>query len=236
MPSDFLPLDLPPTASFRLVTDPMCSWCWGFQSVLSRTFSTSPHPPRFETATGKGTRLPLSLILGGLAPDCEEPMPEATQRFVQEAWRAVQSRTGAQFNWDFWKTCQPRRSTYPACRAVVAARAQNPEAEYPFYEAIQRAYYLEARNPSDLETLREIAGEIRPPLDLERFARDLESQETEWNFQRDLSWSQRRGIRGFPTLLLLLEDGSAHVLTAGYCDLATLGETLANWKSQPKVT
>jgi putative protein-disulfide isomerase len=54
----------------------------------------------------------------------------------------------------------PRRSTYAACRAVIAARRQNPGYEEKMILAIQQAYYLEARNPADSHTLIELASEI----------------------------------------------------------------------------
>ena len=41
--------------------------------------------------------------------------------------RRIEGRIpGVRFNFDFWTHCTPKRSTYPACRAVIAARAQDP--------------------------------------------------------------------------------------------------------------
>ena len=123
------------------VADPMCSWCWGFRPVLQEVVAALP-----ET-------VPVVYVMGGLAKDSDEPMPEATRAYVQRNWRDVTATTGAEFNWDFWSECKPRRSTYPACRAVLAARAQREDAVPELFDAIQRAYYREAGNPSDIETL-----------------------------------------------------------------------------------
>ena len=92
-------------------------------------------------------------MLGGLAKDSDEPMPTQTRSYVIENWRRIeQTVPGTVFNYDFWQSCQPRRSTYPACRAVIAARQQGDPADKldrAMAEAIQDAYYRRARNLSD---------------------------------------------------------------------------------------
>ena len=108
-------------------------------------------------------------VLGGLAADTDEPMPEETRSFLQQTWHKIEQRIpGVHFNFDFWEKASPRRSTYPACRAVIAARQFGPEYEALMTAAIQRAYYQEARNPSDDSTLIELAAEIG--LDADEFA------------------------------------------------------------------
>ncbi len=170
------------------VADPMCSWCWGFAPELARIVDDLP-----ATVT-------VRYVMGGLAPDTDEPMPDETREYVQSAWRAVEARTGATFNWDFWTECAPRRSTYPACRAVIAAGSQDPSAVPRMFAALQRAYYLEARNPSDESTLVDIAREIG--LDADRLARDLRSNDTHAEFDRDLARVRELGVAGFPSLML----------------------------------
>ena len=56
------------------VTDPMCSWCWGF------------HPHLQKVRDGLPANMPLRYVLGGLAPDSDEPMDKSTRRYVQSVW------------------------------------------------------------------------------------------------------------------------------------------------------
>ena len=135
------------------VADPMCSWCWGFAPVLATLRTVLP------------PTLKVHYIMGGLAPDSNEPMPATVRSYVRNAWRQVEKQTGASFNWDYWEKCRPRRSTYPACRAVLAAAQQG--AGEAMFNAIQQAYYLAAQNPSDLETLYHLAAQL--DLDVKRF-------------------------------------------------------------------
>lgn len=190
-------------ATLYYIADPMCSWCWGFQPVLQRVRAALPD--------GMGLRY----VMGGLARDTDEPMPDEVRTYVQNAWREVSARTGAAFNWDFWTRCQPRRSTYPACRGVLCAAAQREEAGPAYFEAVQRAYYLEARNPSDADTLTSLAGEVG--LDPARFARDLVSPGVDARLHADFGLRRQLSVRQFPSLVL--EQGERRTpITLGYDD------------------
>jgi len=171
------------------VHDPMCSWCWAFKPV-------------WDHVTGAlGGNIPITRLLGGLAPDSDEPMPEAMQRMLQDTWRNIQVRVpGTDFNYDFWENCKPRRSTYPACRAVIAASQQGKEFHEAMTGAIQRAYYLEARNPSDESTLVELSEELG--LDAGLFSRTLNSGETRDEFERHIAMCHGMRVPGFPSLIV----------------------------------
>lgn len=185
------------------VTDPMCSWCWGFTGVLA------------ELEGELREDVALRYVLGGLAPDSEAPMDPATASYVQDAWRAVAARTGALFEHAFWERCTPRRSTWPACRLVLAAGDRGREV----FAAIQNAYYLEARDPSDPNTLREIAAAFEVDLAL------LDAQGTHDRLQADFDLRDRLGIHGYPTLATW-NGIEGKVLTRGWVDLTTARNAL----------
>lgn len=182
------------------VADPMCSWCWGFRPVLQAIVSALPESVR------------VAYVMGGLAKDSDDPMPEVTRAYVQRNWRDVAATTGAEFNWDFWRECKPRRSTYPACRAVLAAKAQREDAVPEMFDAIQRAYYREARNPSDIETLTAVAGSLTPPLDVETFERDIGSPEIEAALQAGFNQRRSMGVREFPSVIVKSGDEQTDIV------------------------
>ena len=180
------------------IMDPMCSWCWGFR-------------PQFEALIRHlPASIPVHYVMGGLAPDSNEAMPEKTRLYVQSQWRAVAAKTGADFNWDFWEKCQPRRSSYPACRAVIAAGWQNSAAIADMILAIQQAYYLQARNPSDDTVLEALAAEIG--LDTARFAKDLQCVAINQQLQSQIQQARDLGAGSFPTVLL--QSGTAAQILA----------------------
>jgi len=181
------------TSKLYYAHDPMCSWCWAFRNAWDRV------------NVELGGKIPIVRLLGGLAPDSNEPMPLPMQDMLQDTWRNIQLRVpGTGFNFDFWKNCTPRRSTYPACRAVIAAARQGQDCHEPMTRAIQQAYYLDARNPSDDSTLVSLAEELG--LDGERFSSDLQSEQVRNEFRRHLEMCRQFNIPGFP-ILLVLKDG-----------------------------
>jgi len=170
------------------IMDPMCGWCYGFQPVLKEVIQALPDG------------VELRYVMGGLAPDSDEPMPVDMQQYIQKMWTSIAERTGAKFNFNFWTQCRPRRSTYPACRAVLATTLQDRAKIPVMIQAIQKAYYQEARNPSDNQTLIELARDIE--LDSEQFAKDLVSPEVEQLLEADFNFRNSLGVHGFPTLVL----------------------------------
>ncbi len=171
------------------IHDPMCSWCWGFRPALDALLERLP------------SDLVIERLLGGLAPDSDQPMAGALREQLQETWRRIQARIpGTRFDFAFWTRCAPRRSTWPACRAVIAARHQDPAYDQAMTLAIQRAYYLEARNPSDPETLISLAAEIG--ADTNRFVHDLDCAHTRSTLAQEIAQARAMGVDSFPALVL----------------------------------
>jgi len=137
-------------------------------------------------------------------------MPEAMQQGLQQTWRQIQQTIpGTEFNFDFWTLCAPRRSTYPSNRAVIAARMQGDDFDGIMTGRIQRAYYLQAKNPSDNETLIKLAADSG--LDAERFERDLTAAETQQKLLTEIEFSRRLGIDSFPSLAVVDGERLTHI-------------------------
>jgi putative protein-disulfide isomerase len=195
------------------IHDPMCSWCWAFRPTWARIVKDLPAAVTTER------------VLGGLAPDTCDPMPAPMRAYLQQTWRRIQQVVpGTPFNFNFWTRCQPRRSTYPACRAVIAAMRQGIEYEEPMILAIQQAYYLQARNPSDEDTLIELAAELG--LATTRFIADLNSLSTQAGLARQIAFAQHLGAQGFPSLILMQPGGDPQRLSFDYNDATVVLDQL----------
>ena len=186
------------------VHDPMCSWCWGFEPTRKIIFETI------------GERMQIRRMVGGLAPDSDQPMPESMRLMLQQTWQRIeQSIPGTRFNYAFWDDCSPRRSTYPANRAVIAAREQGESFDPLMTARIQQAYYLEAKNPSDNSVLVELAVDIG--LDTERFAARLESDALQQRLLAEIESTRAMGIDSFPSLAVH-RDGILRHIGLSYTD------------------
>ena len=180
------------------IHDPMCSWCWGFSPIFKQVIAGLP------------SDVEVARLLGGLAEDSDVPMSVAMRKTIQSTWRHIEATIpGIKFNFDFWKNCQPRRSTYPACRAVIAARQQGAEFDESMTQAIQQAYYQQARNPSDESTLIELADELG--LGVGRFTSDLRDDKTHELLLYEINETRRLGVDSFPSLVLQTDTGVRHI-------------------------
>ncbi len=155
-------------------------------------------------------------MVGGLAPDSDQPMPDSMRQMLQQTWHRIeQSIPGTRFNHAFWDECSPRRSTYPANRAVIAARQQAESFDQLMTTRIQQAYYLEAKNPSDNSVLIELAADIG--LDIERFAESLVSDSLQRQLLAEIESARAMGINSFPSLAVH-RDGVLRHIGLSYTD------------------
>ena len=167
----------------------MCSWCWAFKPIWQKILTSLPQ------------NLTIEYLLGGLAPDNDNPMPPKTRKLVINNWRRVQDKVPAtEFNYEFWRLNIPKRSSYISCRAVISARLQNPKFERAMIDEIQYAYYLEAQNPSEEIVLFDLADNIG--LNVQAFKKDLNSPRVNNYLKKEIEFSMTMPINGFPSLVL----------------------------------
>jgi len=179
------------------IHDPMCSWCWAFR------------PTWLEIQQQLVGKIAVAYLAGGLAPDSDKVMPQAMQADIQGYWHTIQQRVpNTEFNFDFWDNNTPRRATYAACRASIAARRQHAEKE--MIVAIQQAYYLKAQNPSDDAVLIQLAEELG--LNVDQFTQRLNHPETQQRLLAEIRYAQHLGAQGFPSLIFQYQQLNHFIL------------------------
>lgn len=198
------------------VMDPMCAWCYGFQPELEQFLANHPG-------------IEVEWIMGGLAPDSSEPMAQSLRDTISSYWYHIEQNTQVTFNHTYWKLNTPYRSTYQACRAVIAAKSLSAHAVMPMVKAIQSAYYQEAKNPSLDDTLVDCADSLG--IDKARFTDRLNAGVTEECLQRELMLTQQLQIRGFPALIYVNEQNQAFPLTLGFCQANDLEQRFSEFNS-----
>ncbi len=182
--------------------DPMCSWCWGFKPVWD------------EVKARLKNEVDIVYVVGGLAPETQEPMDAEMRSYLQQAWRKITELTGVEFNHDFWVLNTPRRSTYPSCKAVLVARRYGLELQ--MFTAIQQLYYQQAGNPSEYENLYRLAEGLG--LGRQEFIAQIHSDEIASLLQQEIMLAEQLGARGFPSLVLV-RDKTPHFIEHSYTDV-----------------
>ncbi len=198
----------------------MCSWCYAFKPVLQQL--------RQQLAELYRNKFTLVTILGGLAADSDRPMPEAMRQQLRATWQRIEDKLPAtQFNynfWDNWQETQPRRSTYPACRAIIAAhsfdKAGSTYYEQLMLDGIQAAYYQQALNPSNDKLLGHIAAQIG--LVMDDFAQQFFSAEIQQALIQQIEQSQQMNVHSYPSLILQTDSSSYWPISIDYHSSATI--------------
>ena len=192
--------------------DPMCSWCWGFSSVMIEV--------------GKTFNLPVRLVLGGLRTGTTTPMSESDKSSVRGHWQHVHDMTGQPFDWGFFERSDFVYDTEPACRAVVVMRRHGQG--LAALHRIQRAFYAENTDVTEPSNLAKIAVELG--LDEQGFIEAWHSREAAEETRQDFALTLASGVRGFPTLAAGSDDGDTYTLiTRGYQPRDAIFELLERW-------
>jgi len=184
------------------IYDPMCSWCYAFEASLTEIKATLPSLLTFKS------------VLGGLAPDSNHTMPVETQTMVQRAWHKIeQSVPSIQFNFDFWSKNTPIRSTYPACRAILAAELQGSDFTDAMRKSIQKTYYQDAQNPSLNSVLLRCAESTQ--LNKQQFTDDFFHADTQQALTDHIQFSHTLSARSYPSLRLVINQ-EIHTIPINY--------------------
>lgn len=196
------------------IADPMCSWCWGFMPVIEMI--------RHEY----GGRLKVELLLGGLRPGTKDPMTSTQREEILHHWRTVQRATGQPF---CFEGAMPEGFIYdtePASRGVVAVSSINPKVTFPFFKAVQSAFYVGQLDVTNAAVLMQLAANVRLNAQrfLEVFESDTAKKQTLDHFNKARQW----GVHGFPAVVMQNAAGYTP-LTTGYRSFKELRPQLDEW-------
>lgn len=194
--------------------DPMCSWCWGFAPVIASIV---------ETYRG---RLEIALVVGGLRPGSTTPISAALRDDILHHWHEVNRVTGQPFTFEGALPAGFVYDTEPPCRAAITMPELNPQATFPFFGALQSAFYLRHEDITRADTLARLASAF--DVDAEAFRARSQSAALHDKVQRHFNLARQLGIRGFPTAVLADQRGQ-RLLTHGFRDFEALQPTIDEW-------
>ena len=185
---------------FIYVGDAMCSWCWGFAPVMD---SLAAH-----------YSFPMRLINGGLRPGPDgQVMDPGLRGYLLHHWEQVEARSGQPFNHEALPGDGWRYDTEMPARAVVTMRSHAPEMEFRWFKHLQRAFYADGVDVTQLEAYRDLLDGY--PVDPAGFMSDLADEGSRLEAWSDFEQARAMQATGFPTLLLRTGAELATV-TRGY--------------------
>jgi len=173
--------------------------------------------------------LTMKIMPGGLRPRTNTPLLPEKRAQILHHWHSVHTVTGQPFTFE---NALPEGFIYdtePACRGVVSVSLIEPEKVFPFFAAIQRAFYVEQEDVTQSAILKKLAVGLNIPGSQFTlvFQSDEVKQQTLAGFQRAAQW----GISGFPALVIESE-ADRHLITVGFRPIEALRQLLDTWLQQ----
>jgi putative protein-disulfide isomerase len=188
-----------------VVTDPMCSWCWGMSGAVE------------QAAQRLADEVAFDLLLGGINTTSTLPVGDYGRRLLMRIWREVQATTGQAFGYRL-----PDGLVYNstrACLAVAAVRRRTGKAPFGFLHRLQQLLFAEGRDTGDSELLARTAEEFGVPAAVVRAGLDDPGLHDE--LRAEFAGARVYGTQALPSLLLEV-DGRRRLLAGGYVDDAML--------------
>ncbi len=196
-----------PLPVVHLVTDPMCSWCWGMAADFDQARARLAGLVEFE------------LLLGGINTHGTQPVGDYGRRYLTRLWREVEATTGQPFGYRFPED-YVHNSTLP-CMAVEAVRQVAGEVPFDYLRYLQSLFFLQAENINALDKLLEAATDLglSAPAVAAWIKNDSLAQRVRFQFEHAGAF----GTQAMPSLLMQnAPDGELTLLAGGYVDAAML--------------
>lgn len=174
------------------VGDPMCSWCWGIS------------PSLIQLRDHYSKKIAYRIVVGGLRPGGDDPWNDEMKKVLKHHWEEVNKRSNQPFGYDLFDRETFNYDTEPACRAVIAARSFVKHQEMEFFDAIQRKFYVESQNPSEILFYVSICDQFN--INFEAFRLRFESEEIKKETIEEFNINRQWGVTAYPAVLLHHND------------------------------
>lgn len=184
-----------------VVTDPMCSWCWGMAPAIE------------QAATRLAGEVEFDILLGGINIHGTQPIGAYGRRHLMRIWREVTATTGQTFGFRLPESFV-YNSTLP-CIAVQSMRRWLGKAPFGYLHRLQQIFFLEGRNINDAGVLADAAGELG--WDGAACLRALDDPELARQVAEQFAASRSYGTNALPSVLWE-SDAQRTLLAGGYVD------------------
>jgi putative protein-disulfide isomerase len=190
-----------------VVTDPMCSWCWGMSGEVELAAARLVGSVDFD------------LLLGGVNTHASQPIGQFGRNHLMEIWRDVQATTGQAFGFRL-PDVLIYNSTGP-CLAVEAVRDCVGAPPFGYLHRLQQQFFVEGLDVGMHALQRSTAVEFGIAADM--FDERVESARVRGLVEFQFTTSRSFGTNALPALLWE-QGGERSLLAGGYADAEMICE------------
>lgn len=170
--------------------DPLSPDCWALEPILKKL------------TIEYGRYFSIKHVLSGRLANLNVSKKK-NYGHIAESWDKTASRTGMSCDGNLWLE-DPVASPHIVSIALKAAELQGRRAGIRFLRKLQEALFLEKKNISNFEILKECA--IHAGLDVDEFIADIHSESAAKAFQCDLKITSEMDVQEIPTMVFFNEN------------------------------
>lgn len=199
-----------------VVTDPLCSWCWGMAAAVE------------EASARLADVADFGLLLGGINIRSTQPVGDYGRRHLLHIWRDVQATTGQSFGFVVppgmvYNSLQP-------CLAVAAVRRSLGRPPFGYLHRLQQMLFVEGRDINQPRLLADTARDFAVPPDA--VAHAMGDNGLRGDLSREFAAARSYGTQALPAVLVE-DNGERRLLAGGYADADMLEALVrANGRAQ----
>ncbi len=194
-----------------LVSDPMCSWCWG----MARDFEAA--------RAALADAFEFDLMLGGINTHGTQPIGAYGRRYLMKLWQEVEATTGQAFG--FALPDEYVHNSVLPCLLLEAWREDHAAPPFALLHELQARFFVRGENISDPDLLSNVAEAFEVADFASRVGDPSLTERLRFQFDNAGAF----GTNALPSLLIEDERG-LRLLAGGYVDAEMMQSLLSAQK------
>lgn len=186
------------------IGDAYCGWCYAF----------SPQLELFRNEFS--SQLSFHLVNGGLFKGARKPSLKDFGPGILETNKRITEMTGLTFGPNYQRLFVEegfQMDSEAAAAGQISLRQKNPKLTFEVFAEMQKSFFVDGRNLSNIDTYVDIANELG--LNSVSLDQSIVSPSAHVEVQRDFATVAALGVNSFPTLLYVNRAKVLRLPTSG---------------------
>ena len=199
------------------IMDTMCGWCYGFSNSITKI--QEKYNDEYD----------FIILPGGMWVDENvKVINDDLGNYIKSHNINIEKLTGRRLGEGFNKNVLDNKNmvldSLPGAKAVVLAQKIKKDTAFEFLKRIQEAFFVDGKEPNNLETYTKIAEEFG--IDKDEFEKKFLSEELTNETYSVFNMVASMGAMSFPTVIMV-EGNKGTIIAQGYSSFEELDKLLS---------